>query len=42
MGVKLDIECDNQVPESLGIEVVCDLMKQLMLVICDLREWKLD
>ena len=43
MRVKLDVECDNQVPETAcGAEVVCDLMKHPMFTIRDLREWKLE
>ena len=34
MGVKLDVECVNQVTETVcRVEVVCDLMKQLLFAI---------
>ena len=34
MGVKLDVVCDNQVPETAcGAEVVCDLMTLVLFVI---------
>ena len=42
VGVKLDVECDSQVPEKCWVEVVRDQVKQLMLAVNDQLRWELD